>query len=355
MTQAEIWIARPTQYWNAPVAQDAQFAFVRRYEEAGYDGVLFFDTQNLSPEVYVCLAAAAKETRTIQLGTGVTNPVTRHSAATASAMATLQLVSEGRAYLGIGRGDSSLAYLGYAPAAVGKLEESLRHIQSYLRGESVAFPADGDLDRLNLAGQPEASSLRWLPETMAKVPVGVAATGPRVIGVASREADRVDLMLGASVERVKWGIEQARRAREAAGLEGRTPIAAYVNVVVDDDSDRAWRMAEGPIASQARFSAMHGKVIGPVPEQARKVFARAHASYNIDKHGQAGESFVTAEFAHEFGVYGPASYVIERLTALVELGIDRLIVIGSPDLAAPVAAFAEPGQRFADEVLPHFK
>ncbi|MEM7018508.1 MAG: LLM class flavin-dependent oxidoreductase, partial [Pseudomonadota bacterium] len=122
MPKAEFWIGRPTHYWGLGTAPDLSFSIARRYEESGLDGLLLFDTQNLAPECYVCLASAAKETSSIKLGTGVTNPATRHAAVNASAMATLHELSGGRAYLGLGRGDSSLAYLGYSPTSVAKFE-----------------------------------------------------------------------------------------------------------------------------------------------------------------------------------------------------------------------------------------
>ena len=101
MSNVEFWFARPTHYWQIDSNIDGSFAFARIYEDVGFDGMLFFDTQNLSPEVYVSLTAAAKETTTLGLGTGVTNPMTRHAAVSAATMSTLQEVSNGRAYLGI--------------------------------------------------------------------------------------------------------------------------------------------------------------------------------------------------------------------------------------------------------------
>src|SRR4051812_39646338 len=91
-------------------------AFVHRAQQAeaaGFDGVTIVDSQNLSGDCYVALAAAAGETDRIKLGTGVTNPFTRHAAVTACAISTVHAESGGRAVLGIGRGDSALAHLGY--------------------------------------------------------------------------------------------------------------------------------------------------------------------------------------------------------------------------------------------------
>src|SRR5947208_3561417 len=108
-------------------------------EAAGWDGMLVVDSQNLSGDPYVALALAATATTKLGLGTGVTNSVTRHAAATATAITSVNRVSNGRAVLGIGRGDSALAHLGRAPARLAQFERYLRQLQAYLKGESVAF------------------------------------------------------------------------------------------------------------------------------------------------------------------------------------------------------------------------
>src|SRR5258707_569605 len=105
----EIWtIMFPTPGESAKIAEQS--------EAQGFDGLGFTDTQNLSGDPYAGLALAARATAHIKLGTGVTNPVTRHAAVTATSIATIQVESGGRAELGIGRGDSSMGYLGREPA-----------------------------------------------------------------------------------------------------------------------------------------------------------------------------------------------------------------------------------------------
>src|SRR5512143_1375189 len=112
-------------------------AQAQRAERAGFDGFAVVDSQNLSGDAYVALALAGRETERVKLMTGVTNPATRHAAATASAIASVHAVSNGRAVLGIGRGDSALAHLGRAPARVAVLERYLAELQAYLRGDSL--------------------------------------------------------------------------------------------------------------------------------------------------------------------------------------------------------------------------
>ena len=94
-----------------------------RIEEMGFDLLLTPDTQNLCADPYGQLSLAAANTRTLKLGTGVTNPVTRVAAVTASAMATLQIESAGRAICGIGRGDSSAAHIGQRQATTRELRD----------------------------------------------------------------------------------------------------------------------------------------------------------------------------------------------------------------------------------------
>jgi len=317
-----------------------------RAEAAGFDGIQMVDSQNLAGDPYIALAMAARVTDRLKLGTGVTNPVTRHPAVTAAAIATVQGESGGRAQLGIGRGDSALAHLGRAPAPVAVFERYLEDLQAYLRGDHVQF-ADPNLDTLGLAGAPTDSRLTWLALAGAKVPVAVAATGPRVIDVAARLADRVTLAVGADPDRLRWGSERAR-----AG--GASSVGAYVNVVAHPDVDQAIALAEGGLASFARFSVMHGAPTGPVTTEQRDVLTTVHAAYDMNAHTQAGTpqaAALTRDFADRFGILGPAGDCVRRLHEIVALGLDHLVIVG-PSIGADRDEAAAAQRRFAEEVLP---
>ena len=308
----------------------------------------------LAPEALVSLCCRRQGDGHPRIGHGRDQP---HDAARRShcvSLLTLQVVSNGRAYLGIGRGDSALAHLGYAPTSAGAFEDYLSDLMSYLSGEAIDFASDADVDRLHLADTPDASRIQWLQDFL-RVPVGVAATGPRVISIAARHADRIDLMLGASAKRIQWGMEVAREARRKEGMTGDVPFSAYVNLVVHDDGELAWKMAAPAITSQGRFAAMHGKVVRPVSDEAREILAKIHSSYDMKQHGAHGGDFLTSDFAHEFGIYGPPSYCVDRLWQLTELGVDRFILAGGPDLAMPIPEIAAMAERFVAEVLPAFQ
>jgi 5,10-methylenetetrahydromethanopterin reductase len=100
------------------------------------------------------------------LGTGVINPVTRHPAVTAAAIASVQLESGWRAVLGVGHGDSSLAQLGLARPSTVRLAEFVGQVRGFLHGETVTV--DG-----------QASRIGWITDrAVSPVPVELAATGP---------------------------------------------------------------------------------------------------------------------------------------------------------------------------------
>lgn len=336
-------------------------------EQDGWDGLLMVDSQNLSADCFVGLALAAKATERLKLGTGVTNPWTRHPAVTASAIATVQAESDGRAVLGIGRGDSALAHLGLAPAPLPVFRRFLEQLQAYLRGDEVDLPAAAAVapqpggqspravDSLELAGTPATSRLHWLRPSVPKVPVDVACTGPKVIALGATLGDRVTFAVGADPERITWALETARGARRSAGLDpDGVSYGAYVNCVAHPDAATARRLGEGGLASFARFSVMHGTVNGPADERQRQVFGALHDAYDMRLHTRSATpqaATLTDEFVDRYAVFGPPARCVERLRELAALGLDRIAVIG-PSLGADRAEVAVARERFAAEVLP---
>src|ERR1700689_3567939 len=236
-----------TEIWMMTFPIPGVFAqMARMIEESGFDGIGIVDTQNLAADPYSELCLAAHATKHLKLRTAVTNPVTRHPAVTASAIATVQAESGGRAILGIGRGDSAVSKIGErAPSAKG-FGRYISQVQGFLCGEEVTL--DNGYRSRN----------EWIARgSMPKVPVDVAATGPRVIEVGATLADSVTFAVGADPERLVWAVGHARAAREQAGLDPSTlKLGAFLNVVVHPDNARARARARGTVGTIAHFSGM---------------------------------------------------------------------------------------------------
>ena len=350
------------QIWITGVASPRASARVaQNLEEAGWDGFLVVDSQNLSGDPYVALAMAATTTTRIGLGTGVTNTVTRHAAVTACSIASVDRVSNGRAVLGIGRGDSALAHLGRAPGRVGPFARYLRQLQTYLRGEAVAFEDIGiptdvapPMSELELADAPPASRIGWIAQGR-KVPVEVAASGPRVIAAAALHADRVMFALGADEERIAWGIETARAARRKAGLDpDGIAFGAYINAGCHTDASKAQGLVKGGLTTFARFSVMHGKASGPVSDSDRAVLHDLRNAYDMKAHtrGDSRQATVlTPAFIDRFAIAGTPEVCVARLQALARLGLDKVAISGG-FRGAPEEDAAVSKRLFEAEVLP---
>lgn len=357
-------MTRPQFYMMGAGGTATAGLLAQRAESAGWDGLAFVDSQNLSSDVYVALTLAASATERIGLATAVTNPVTRHPAVTAGAIASVNTHSKGRAVLGIGRGDSSLAHLGRAPAGVRALERYLSVLQSYLRGEDVAF---SDLDfhermapdvaTLGMADSPAASRIAWISADHPKVPVEVAATGPKVIAAAARTADRIMFALGAEPERIVWGMRTAREARSKAGLDpDAIEFGAYVNSACHNDREAARAVISGGLTTFARFQVMHGKVAGPVSDEQRKLLGSLHDSYDMKSHTRVGSPqahVLTPEFIDRYAIVGPPQECVARFQELAALGLSRFVIIGATAGSNPEVA-VQSARLFAEEVLPAF-
>ena len=326
----ELWATRIPETGRA-VAQAV------RAEEQGWDGVTFTDSQNLVGDPFVAVALAAAATDTLRFATGVTNAFTRHPAALATVAATVQETSGGRFVLGIGRGDTALFHLGRKPMPVARFAALTSDVQTYLAGGTV------DCD-----GHP--SRLRWLDRaTQPKVPLDVAASGPKVIDFAARTAERVTLAVGADPDRVAWALDLARKSASDAGRDpADISFGAYVTVGCHPDVDVARGLVAGAVAAFAHFSAMPGSTGAGLGDRDKAVVAEVGRRYDSNQHlsNQADHTApldLDPGFVDRFAVVGPPDACAERLRKLAALGIERFVIAGpsfgsNPDHARTAAA-----------------
>lgn len=293
-------------------------------ERDGFDILLLTDSQCLRGDVYTQLVLCGKATGNLKLGTGVSNPITRHASVTAASIASVQAETDGRAILGIGRGDSSVLHIGQQPARMADYADYVRDVQAYLRGEAV-----------DQGGFP--SRLRWLDGTdvpeVPKVPVDMVGSGPKSLALAGELADRVTLAVGADPQRIAWGIEQVERGASAAGRDFATiPVGAYINVAIGNDKASAMESIKGSVATFAHFSASKGADFEHQPDIMRTVTEELVDGYDTYHHTEGAAPhtrYLDDEFIEWFGVIGTERAVVERLAPLIELGLRHIYFVGS--------------------------
>jgi 5,10-methylenetetrahydromethanopterin reductase len=350
------------QLWTYRHAAPGRFERqAQRAESEGWDGIALGESQNLTADPFVELGIAARFTSRILLGTSVAITATRHPATTATAIATVQEESAGRAVLAIGTGASAVAHLGMRPMPVRQFERYLRRLAGYLAGAEVPFAPELDGSpgsssaAMGLAAGPTASRLRWLNPAMPKVVLDVAATGPRTIAAGACIGDRVLFATGASTERLAWAIETAAAARDAAGLPGDgLPFGASFPLFVHPDRARARDLISGTVASFAHLATVLGPVVGPATGEQRTVLTALRDAYDMDRHlshGSPQSALLSDEVLDAFAVAGPVSYCVERILALRELGISKFVFFSEGADIDPKEIHACRA-RIAEELLP---
>ena len=218
----------------------------------------------------------------------------------ASAAAAIQELSGGRMQLALGRDDIALAYLGLSPTRVATFEKFATQVRQYLAGEvlrltEVAPDMEGAVHgfkNLAVGKEPEGSSLVWADPQQPKVPVEIAATGPKALRMAGRVGDRVALMVGADPERVAWAINEAREgAREAGRDPDELAFTAFtsVGVVENGDGSRERELVVPFVTIGSRFRVMDRSVRGYTTDRERSVLEGMVNTYNIGKHAQGGQ------------------------------------------------------------------
>lgn len=350
------------EIWTSTVGMPAAVAdAARKAESLGWDGIAVPYAPTMVADPYVCLASAAQATERIKVGPFVATPASHTPASAAGSIKTLQAVSEGRAVMAVGRGDSALAYLGMAPAPLKFFEAYVARLRNYLQGTPQPF--DLDLDggnhfppskTIGLAQAPEDARFGLFMKDIPPVPLDMVATGPKVLGIAARHADRITLAVGAAPDRIAWALGEAKAARQASSIDRPVSFGAWVPVVVTDDVAEGRRMLSGVVTSMARFTAMHGKAVAPVDADDRKVYERVHDAYEMQGHFREGSpqsKQVPEDFFDRFAVIGPPETCIERLSALIDLGIERFFISGPSTETTPELAEAST-QLFAEKVMP---
>ena len=116
---------------------------VRRAEELGFARAWFYDTQMLSADPFVAMAAAALKTTTIRLATGVLIPSNRIAAVAANAFASLNKLAPGRIDFGVGTGFSARRAMGIGAMKLADMEEYIRVVYGLLNGETLETNVEG--------------------------------------------------------------------------------------------------------------------------------------------------------------------------------------------------------------------
>ncbi|WP_405304319.1 5,10-methylenetetrahydromethanopterin reductase [Methanobrevibacter sp.] len=282
-------------------------SLVKLAEDVGFEYAWITDHYN-NKNVYETLALIANATETIKMGPGVTNPYVRSPAISASAIATIDEISEGRATFGIGPGDkATFDALGIA----------------WEKPVSTIKAAIADINTLLAGGKTEAgAALGGAKAVQEHIPIYMGAQGPKMLETAGEIADGVLINASnpkdyeAAMPMIKKGIgDQAKEF----------DVGAYTATSIGADSDAAKNAAKIVVAFIAAGSPppvieRHGLPEG-FNEQMGAFLAKG------DFGGAIGA--VTDEALDAFSVCGTPDEFIPKIEGLAEMGVTQYVA-GSP-------------------------
>jgi 5,10-methylenetetrahydromethanopterin reductase len=277
---------------------------------------LFVGDERLQRNTYALLSLAAANTDRIGLGTGVTNPYTRHPAMTAAAIATTDELSDGRAKLGLGAGSpivlDPLSYDQSDP--LGTLRDAVKVIRPLLRGERAT------LDRDEFGIDDAAIDCA----TDRDVPIYVAGRGPSILGLGGYRGDGVFAGAGcASVDGMDYAREKIRRGAEKAGRDlDDVDVVCWAFCSVADDREAALDGVTplvAKIVEKAPLKAL--EAIGLDPDAARRVKELDDVSTlpttTLTEH-------VPRPVVEQFAVAGTPADCRAHLQRLADSGVDHV-------------------------------
>jgi 5,10-methylenetetrahydromethanopterin reductase len=317
-------------------------------EAADFDGAGILDSQMLSRDTFVILGQAATSTSRLTLFPAVTNPFTRHASVLAGATQTVEEMAPGRVKLVIGTGYTSASTIGRKPATLTEMRACIATVRALLAGESADF--DGTPGRLGYAAR-------------RRIPILMAASGPKAIELAGEIADGALLLVGFNRGIVERALEYLERGAKRSGRRLQ-------------DLEVVWAVRMGTAATTAearrlaRPTAVHwgvlrwgGHWVEPaglrlpkleIPDAVWKIYPDLSHAHDWEAAIEA-TSFVSddvvAQLCDAMGLVGTPADCAARIVEMTKVGVQNLYVMPLLTFGLPEPELA----AFRDVVFPELR
>jgi len=290
----------------------------RGAEDSGYSYLTFVDQPGMSRDVYVCLTIAALSTRHIRIAHGVTDPVTYRPWVIANATATLNELSGGRAFVGLGAGGPYGKEMKSRPLR--EVRAAVEFIRRYSAGEEAEF------EGIRMRSE-------WMRRRLA---IYIGCAGPKMLQMAGEVADGVMLASNADPVILQWRLEQIEKGARRAGRDpASVDVWARGMIYVTKDPEMARREVSGYAVNSARSLYRFMRQSGPEIDDLRQRVERAHPglledcrgvfeAWSPDQHERidtAASRVVTPRIIDTQHLVGTPDHICEKLAHLSQIGI----------------------------------
>lgn len=316
-----------------------------RAAEAGGAEAVWVSEDPEGWDVFAILTLLAARTSTIRLGTGVTNPLLRHPNLIAASLATLDIVSGGRAFLGLGRGEPTWYRNGLGVAVPSQPLDGVRRTVELLREwwtpPHRVQPAQPPSPEVVFPVRNWERSISPWPARGEGPSIVIAAAGPKALRLAGEIADGVLFNDLASDDYLREAIAIVRGSARSSGREpDRLRFTYGTRVLITDDPGpelakrRATLALINALPGMDRQLAGAGFAIPPLIRSVREVLdsdaalAGGGGFPDLRRDGRLARAaeLVPSGLIDRLSVVGSADHVRNRLADLAAIGVDEVFV-----------------------------
>ncbi len=301
--------------------------YAAQVEQYGFDVLSMYNDLTFQPPI-VPLALAARSTSRIRLGPASLNPFTLHPVEIAGQIATLDMLSGGRAYLGVSRG-AWLDAIGVKQSqAVSRVVDTFAAVRHLLSGSPAPFNGvTFDIDA--------SVRLRYVPERSA-IPMLLGSWGRRLIRQAAPLVDEIKVGGSANPDIVpivhSW-------AWNPNGQDRSPGIVLGAVTIVDEDGDIAREMIRREMALYLPVVAPLDPTINVEPDLLQRIQDLVHSG----QIARAG-ALIPESLLRRFSFAGTPEEIVEQCEAIYEAGAQR-IEFGTPHGRTTVTGLTLLGER----------
>jgi 5,10-methylenetetrahydromethanopterin reductase len=317
-------------------------------ETAGFDGAGILDSQLLCRDTFVTLGQAASATSRMTLFPAVTNPFTRHVSVLAGAMQTVEELAPGRTKLVIGTGYTSASTIGRKPGTLAEMRACIAGLRALLAGESLDFA--GTPGRLAYGGG-------------RRIPILMAASGPKAIELAGEIADGVMLLVGfhpgivdAVLTTLERGVKKSGRRLEDLEIVWAVRTGLAATTAEARRQARPTVVHLGILREHSRWIDHTGLKIPSfdIPPAVWKIYPDLSHAHDWEE-AIAVTSFVPdeviAQLCDAMGLVGTPEDCARRIVQMTGSGVQNLYIMALETFVGPEREL----RAFRDEIFPRLQ
>lgn len=314
-------------YWGMGISGEDQLRLAKEADELGYDSI--WAAEAYGSDAATVLAWIASNTERAKIASGIFQIPARTPAMTAMTAATLDNISGGRMVLGLGISGPQVVEGWHGQPFEKPLKRTREYVaivRKALARETVTY--DGEIYTLPRPGGPGKPLKLIIEPVQERIPIYIAAIGPKNTALAAEIADGwlPTMFAPEHIDVFRPSLEEG--AQRAGSSADEIDIAPMTSMAIDGDQN-AMRDHMRP------FLALY---IGGMGSRKRNFYKELVTRYGygdaaqkvqdlyLDGKYQEAGAALPADLIDKITLCGPKEAIAERLDAYREAGVGTLLV-----------------------------